>query len=474
VITVQLKIVQASSEDVAHLVDEVALGHGQVSTEDAQAGVLFVSAGSSADNLLVARAQIDELARKDLPVFGVSLDPVSELRDVVASMPHEGDWIEAKSHDEQAISDAVAEAERRAAIETDADARRGRKGLASRIRSLRSSQASVTPSTEAPTGGVSVFVSYSRKDKLASDVVEELRRHGHEVWIDTAAIKGADDWRASIERGIASSAVFVLLMSPNVVKNPRHVSQELQFASHENKRIIPVYLRPTPALPDGLGLPLLGTQWISLKPDFQQGIGRLLETIGTPERSHVRTLREKAGAARATVRRVAHEQELGKKAKKYGSAALAGGLLVGAVAVKILLEQEEQAQRQREQEEIRSREEYKDRTLRLLQQAQQELSRAELGSEAGMDARSFREEFVPRFQKTIGALTAIKPADLDLRDKHDRMIESLEEVASDFGRAYQAIERDDEAAYLRSINKIRVSAANSVQAHIEWIVNILV
>jgi hypothetical protein len=112
--------------------------------------------------------------------------------------------------------------------------------------------------------------------------------------------------------------------------------------------------------------------------------------------------------------------------------------------------------------------------LRLLQQAQQELSRAELGSEAGMDARAFREEFVPRFQKTIGALTAIKPADLDLRDKHDRMIESLEEVASDFGRAYRAIERDDEAAYLRSINKIRVSAANSVQAHIEWIVNIFV
>lgn len=90
-----------------------------------------------------------------------------------------------------------------------------------------------------------------------------------------------------------------------------------------------------------------------------------------------------------------------------------------------------------------------------------------------MDGRAFREEFAPRFQKTIGALTAIKPTDPDLRSRHERLVETLEEVAEDFGRAYQAIERNDHAAYLRTINRIRSSAAEAFEANISWILEVI-
>jgi hypothetical protein len=472
VMAVQLELIQACSSELAQILQRVATQHGYRPVQDPQAGVVIVSSDSNHDSLLRARQQIERLKKNGVPVFAISLDQLGQLPSMASTIPHDGEWIEAESHDVAAIEAALEEAERRADAATSQALDKVSDRLHSKLRSFKPRK-SVLARTPVETSGVSVFVSYSRYDKLASDVVAQLQRHGHDVWIDTSSIAGGSDWRASIEQGIKKTSVFILLMSPKVLANPDFVRQELQYATSMRRPIIPVYLRRTPNLPDGLNLPLAGTHWLSLQPNFEQGIASLLEVIGESEVSGAKTLRDQVGSFTATVRRVAHEQEFGKRARNYAGAALAGGAVVGAAALKILVAQHEAAQQARQMEEIRSRTEYRDRTLRLLKQAQRELGRVDFESLAGMDARAFREEFAPRFQKTIGALTAIKPTDPDLRDKHERLVETLEEVAGDFGRAYQAIENSDRAAYLRTINKIQASAAEVFEANIAWIVEVI-
>jgi TIR domain len=61
-----------------------------------------------------------------------------------------------------------------------------------------------------------VFISYSRRDKLAADVAEELRQQGFDVWLDTESIPGA----VGISRGIKAADAVVLLMSPMSRQNP--------------------------------------------------------------------------------------------------------------------------------------------------------------------------------------------------------------------------------------------------------------
>lgn len=326
--TVHLRVIQACSPELDQILQRVATQHGHDPALEPYAGVLFVSSDIGQDRLLLAREQIEGLKKNDVPAFAVSLDQVSQLPDLASTIPHDGDWIEAISRDAAAIEADLEEVERRADAANSPSQKTVRSRLQAKLHSLKPSKAVPARAPVEPSG-VSVFVSYSRDDKLAADVVAELRRHGHDVWIDTSQIRGGTDWRASIEQGIKNTSVFVLLMSPKVVADPQYVRQELQYATSLQRPIIPVYLRRTPNLPDGLNLPLSGTPWVPLHPDFQQGIGRLLEYLEYIGESNAslgsRTLRDKVSTITATVRRVTHEQEFAKKAKTYGGAALAGG-----------------------------------------------------------------------------------------------------------------------------------------------------
>lgn len=413
--------------------------------------------------VLSAWREIEAIRSAGLPVRAVALGPVIELSEDVEALPHDGPWIEVSTADAEAVRAALEVCEDgEGEVSSRGSVRSGR--ISSRLRSIKSRATALRARSDTESSGVSVFVSYSRKDKLAADVIAELRRHGHEVWVDTTAIAGGMDWRASIEKGIDASSVFLLLMSPNAAKNPRYVRQELQYASSKDKQIIPVYLRRTPTLPDGLSLTLGGTQWISLSSDFQQGMGRLLEVIApSPEPTGPVTLRERASAVGATVKRVSHEVELSKKLKRYGGAAAAGGLMVGAAAVKIMIEQQAETERQRQAAEIQSRSEYRERTLRVLSRMGSELE-----SVQDMDSDAFRSEFAPKFQKALGELTATRPADADLRQRHQRMVEALEGVAREIEELYR-IPASEPGRYRRQFTRVQSSGAEAFNANIAWL-----
>ena len=90
--------------------------------------------------------------------------------------------------------------------------------------------------------GDAVFVSYARVDfKFVKHLCEALVRRGHQVWLDTERIAGAD-WLSELERGIETSAVLVFVISPQSLDSEicRH---ELEHALRLGKRVVPLLRR---------------------------------------------------------------------------------------------------------------------------------------------------------------------------------------------------------------------------------------
>jgi len=62
-----------------------------------------------------------------------------------------------------------------------------------------------------------VFISYCSKDTvMARQLFYALTRRGYSVWIDSAGIKGGDDYNSSIEEAIGRSRVVLTLLTPSI------------------------------------------------------------------------------------------------------------------------------------------------------------------------------------------------------------------------------------------------------------------
>lgn len=107
-----------------------------------------------------------------------------------------------------------------------------------------------------------VFVSYSRGDAaFVSRLVAVLEGDGHDVWVDTDDIRGSEEWRASIVRGIRQSDVVVLVVSSRSMAS-EEVAREVTVAAQESRRIVPLILEHV-ALSDAIGYELAGVQHVS-------------------------------------------------------------------------------------------------------------------------------------------------------------------------------------------------------------------
>ena len=87
-----------------------------------------------------------------------------------------------------------------------------------------------------------IFISYSRKDQSQLiPVVEQLRKRGFEIWIDTEGIQGAKLWSQEIVTAIESSKVLILFASSKAFLS-KNVTKEVALASESEKHILPVFL----------------------------------------------------------------------------------------------------------------------------------------------------------------------------------------------------------------------------------------
>src|SRR5512135_1128759 len=91
---------------------------------------------------------------------------------------------------------------------------------------------------------ITVFLSYSRADREAVDVLEGLlRRHGIGCWIDRRGIRLGERFDLEIERAIRRCGAVVWVVSSASVPN-QSVTYEVTTALHHRRPVLPVRLEP--------------------------------------------------------------------------------------------------------------------------------------------------------------------------------------------------------------------------------------
>jgi hypothetical protein len=92
-----------------------------------------------------------------------------------------------------------------------------------------------------------VFVSYSRDDAAAVNLLlKELQRTGVEYWSD-AALSAGQDWAEETDSAIRESTIIVLVVSPNYLRSNWSMLEAgaaLARAREGSAVIVPVILQP--------------------------------------------------------------------------------------------------------------------------------------------------------------------------------------------------------------------------------------
>lgn len=96
-----------------------------------------------------------------------------------------------------------------------------------------------------------VFISYSSAyHDTAESVAIRLREDGHEVFFDRHSLQSAQEFDAGIRREIRRADLFILLITPEAVRDGAYTRTELDLVQRQwpkpSGRLLPVMLAPTP------------------------------------------------------------------------------------------------------------------------------------------------------------------------------------------------------------------------------------
>jgi TIR domain len=434
--------------------------------------VVLVAPDMVMGDLQRLQADLDAARRAKKRIVGLCMAPVSMVTAVLGSVPVHGGWIDLSADLDaglQQLSKALLEDTGEASGEVTLQQRALQSVRRLGRLSLRSRELSTEEAGKAAEHpqGKKVFLSYSRRDEIAKDVQGELQEQGHEVWLDTTSIPGGDDWRASIVKGIRSADVFVILISPNMAQSPEHAYEELTLARRAEKKIIPVYLKPTKTLPEGFELILSGKQRIDLSGGFQAGIERLLDVLGEPVLTEHLTVQDQARRASRRVRIFAQEHELGKKAFATGGAIAVGAVGTLAIIKRQMEEQRAEALRQMEEQRAKALTEYRARTSGLLERSLKEILLTE-----GMTLEDYRVEFRPQFSRLLGQLEATTPPLSSINERHQKLVADLQRLLEEYDRTIDKLERGDVSAFKRALSRLNDAWYNIMTSAIKWLAEI--
>lgn len=129
-----------------------------------------------------------------------------------------------------------------------------------------------------------IFISYSRRDRLAVDrLVDGLNRRSYRLWIDVAerGIEPGEDWRQELVTQMSSAEAVIACISPDFLASP-YCREEIEQARRENKPIYPVIVR---ALNTGQSLADMGLdhlQFVDLVQGHDDGLRRLTNVLPRP------------------------------------------------------------------------------------------------------------------------------------------------------------------------------------------------
>ncbi len=100
-----------------------------------------------------------------------------------------------------------------------------------------------------------VFISYKRSDyeMFVKPLVDLLKQHDMDVWVDQHLLEVGQDWIEKIEMALDECAVMVLCVSPEALAS-RYVQTEYRSFFHQGKPILPLICKPAPLPPLLIGI----------------------------------------------------------------------------------------------------------------------------------------------------------------------------------------------------------------------------
>ncbi|MBL8154913.1 MAG: response regulator [Anaerolineae bacterium] len=100
-----------------------------------------------------------------------------------------------------------------------------------------------------------VFISYKRSDYdvFVKPLVDLLKLHDMDVWVDQHLLEVGQDWIEKIEMALDECAVMVLCVSPEALAS-RYVQTEYRSFFHQGKPILPLICKPAPLPPLLIGI----------------------------------------------------------------------------------------------------------------------------------------------------------------------------------------------------------------------------
>lgn len=124
-----------------------------------------------------------------------------------------------------------------------------------------------------------VFISHASEDKnSATRIAEAIQDAGGKVWFDEFELKPGDSIKETIEAGLRSSDLMVLLLSPSAIKSD-WVKLEWDYALNRQLRqrnisVVPVKVEECEIPPQ-----LANRKHLDLTTDPQRGIDKLVELL---------------------------------------------------------------------------------------------------------------------------------------------------------------------------------------------------
>jgi 3-polyprenyl-4-hydroxybenzoate decarboxylase len=123
-----------------------------------------------------------------------------------------------------------------------------------------------------------VFISYARADGLpyAKRLVEDLSEYDLDLWLDIHSIPKGANWDYEVQKGLDSSDVMLVLLTPSAV-NSQNVADEWSYFIEKDKPVVPLMM-----VPCEVPFRLSRRQRIDFTVDHEQGLRELLRAIGSP------------------------------------------------------------------------------------------------------------------------------------------------------------------------------------------------
>jgi hypothetical protein len=134
-----------------------------------------------------------------------------------------------------------------------------------------------------PRGLPQVFIAYVKEDEaLAARLYRELEAGGFAPWMDIRKLLAGQNWPRAIETAIDGSDFFVACFSGNSVRKKGGFQAEIRYALDCARQVPLDEIFIVPLRLDECSVPRTirhELQYIDLFPDWNSGIGRLVEMM---------------------------------------------------------------------------------------------------------------------------------------------------------------------------------------------------